>query len=93
MKGSFVVQDAYVFKVETHVTILKTSLFFSGEGFTVYNSHGQLSTCMTKLPSKKKRTSMQKKTSVEEAVQEYEDNRFGLHKHGSGHDEHTSGSQ
>ncbi|XP_028786349.1 protein LURP-one-related 5-like [Neltuma alba] len=35
-------QDCYVFKQETHLTVLKTSLFFAGDGFTVYNSHGQL---------------------------------------------------
>ncbi|KAI9127469.1 hypothetical protein K1719_002028 [Acacia pycnantha] len=33
MKESFVVQDAYVFK---------TSLFFSGNDFIVYDSHGQI---------------------------------------------------
>lgn len=32
----------YVFKQETNLTVLKTSLFFSGDGFTVYNSVGQL---------------------------------------------------
>lgn len=32
----------YVFKEEIHYTVLKTSLFFSGDGFTVYDSHGQL---------------------------------------------------
>ncbi|XP_054784770.1 protein LURP-one-related 5-like [Prosopis cineraria] len=42
MKESFVVQDAYVFKEETHLTVLKTSLFFAGDGFTVYDCHGQL---------------------------------------------------
>ncbi|KAI9110305.1 hypothetical protein K1719_018747 [Acacia pycnantha] len=42
MKESFVVQEAYVFKEETLLTVLKTSLFFSGDGFTVYDSHGQL---------------------------------------------------
>ena len=42
MKDSFVVQDAYVFKEETNLTVLKTSLFFSGDGFTAYDCHGQL---------------------------------------------------
>lgn len=42
MKESFFVQEAYVFKEETLLTVLKTSLFFSGDGFTVYDSHGQL---------------------------------------------------
>lgn len=35
-------EDNYVFKEEIHYTVLKTSLFFSGDGFTVYDSHGQL---------------------------------------------------
>ncbi|KAK7294085.1 hypothetical protein RJT34_16968 [Clitoria ternatea] len=37
-----VVQDEYVFKEETHLTVLKTSLFFNGDGFAVYDSKGQL---------------------------------------------------
>lgn len=37
-----VVQEGYVFKEETHLTILKTSLFFSGDGFTAYDCKGQL---------------------------------------------------
>ncbi|CAJ2661378.1 unnamed protein product [Trifolium pratense] len=43
MKEISVVQDGnYVFKEEIHYTVLKTSLFFSGDGFTVYDCHGQL---------------------------------------------------
>ncbi|KAI4329343.1 hypothetical protein L6164_021617 [Bauhinia variegata] len=42
MKEPFVVQDGYVFKEETHLTVLKTSLFFAGDGFTVYDCKGQL---------------------------------------------------
>lgn len=37
-----VVQEGYVFKEETHLTILKTSLFFSGDGFAAYDCKGQL---------------------------------------------------
>ncbi|XP_061340084.1 protein LURP-one-related 5-like isoform X2 [Gastrolobium bilobum] len=42
MSEKLVVQDGYVFKEETHLTVLKTSLFFSGDGFAVYDSKGQL---------------------------------------------------
>ncbi|KAK7270663.1 hypothetical protein RJT34_25979 [Clitoria ternatea] len=35
-------EDGYVFKEEIHLTVLKTSLFFAGDGFTVYDSNGQL---------------------------------------------------
>lgn len=42
MKDEFVVQDGYVLKEETHLTVLKTSLFFAGDGFTVYDCKGQL---------------------------------------------------
>ncbi|XP_027340655.1 protein LURP-one-related 12-like [Abrus precatorius] len=34
--------DGYVFKEEIHLTVLKTSLFFAGDGFTVYDCKGQL---------------------------------------------------
>ncbi|TKY48070.1 LURP-one-related 12 [Spatholobus suberectus] len=36
------VEDGYVFKEEIHLTVLKTSLFFAGDGFTVYDCKGQL---------------------------------------------------
>ncbi|WJX74921.1 hypothetical protein P8452_58517 [Trifolium repens] len=43
MKEGIVVQDGnYVFKEEIHYTVLKTSLFFSGDGFTVYDCHGHV---------------------------------------------------
>ncbi|KAK7325253.1 hypothetical protein VNO77_29412 [Canavalia gladiata] len=42
MKEGLVVQDGYVFKEEIHLTVLKTSLFFAGDGFTVYDCKGQL---------------------------------------------------
>lgn len=37
-----VVDEAFVFKEETHLTVLKTSLFYTGDGFTVYDCKGQL---------------------------------------------------
>ncbi|KAK2351266.1 hypothetical protein P8452_29957 [Trifolium repens] len=37
-----VVQDEYVYKEETLLTVLKTSRFFSGDGFVVYDCMGQL---------------------------------------------------
>ena len=42
MKEEFVVQDGYVSKEEINLTVLKTSRFFAGDGFTVYDSKGQL---------------------------------------------------
>jgi uncharacterized protein (AIM24 family) len=43
MKEMLLVQDGnYVFKEEIQYTVLKTSLFFSGDGFTVYDCRGQL---------------------------------------------------
>jgi len=37
-----VIQDEYVYKEETNLTVLKTSRFFSGDGFVVYDCKGQL---------------------------------------------------
>ncbi|CAL0324163.1 unnamed protein product [Lupinus luteus] len=34
--------DGYVYKEEKHFTVLKTSLFFDGDGFTVYDCNGKL---------------------------------------------------
>ncbi|XP_057454172.1 protein LURP-one-related 12-like [Lotus japonicus] len=42
MTEELVVQDGYVFTQETQLTVLKTSLFFAGDGFTVYDCKGQL---------------------------------------------------
>ncbi|XAR67780.1 hypothetical protein NMG60_11002678 [Bertholletia excelsa] len=42
MKGGVVVEDAFVYAEETNLTVLKTSLFFAGDGFTVYDSKGHL---------------------------------------------------
>lgn len=35
-------QEGYVTNEERHLTVLKTSLFFNGDGFAVYDSKGQL---------------------------------------------------
>ncbi|GER48436.1 hypothetical protein STAS_25601 [Striga asiatica] len=37
-----IVEEAYVYEEETHLTVLKTSLFFAGDGFTAYDSKGEL---------------------------------------------------
>ena len=42
MKGEFIVEKGYVYEEETHLTVLKTSLFFTGDGFTVYDFKGEL---------------------------------------------------
>lgn len=42
MKKGLVVDSGYVFQEETSLTVSKTSLFFVGDGFTVYDSKGEL---------------------------------------------------
>ncbi|KAF4372346.1 hypothetical protein CsatB_012947 [Cannabis sativa] len=42
MKKGLVVESGYVFDEETSLTVSKTSLFFAGDGFTVYDSRGEL---------------------------------------------------
>ncbi|KAL3511896.1 hypothetical protein ACH5RR_024613 [Cinchona calisaya] len=42
MKGCAVVEQGFISEEEMHLTVLKTSLFFSGDGFTVYDCKGQL---------------------------------------------------
>lgn len=43
MKGCCaVVEEGFIREEETHLTVLKTSLFFPGDGFTVYDGKGQL---------------------------------------------------
>jgi len=42
MKEDLSVQEGYVFEEEIHLTVLKTSLFFAGDGFTVYDSKGEV---------------------------------------------------
>lgn len=42
MKDGLVVEAGFVHKEETHLTVLKTSLFFAHDGFTVYDCKGEL---------------------------------------------------
>ncbi|XP_021731825.1 protein LURP-one-related 12-like [Chenopodium quinoa] len=35
-------ESGFISKEETHFTVCKTSLFFTGDGFTVYDNHGDL---------------------------------------------------
>ncbi|MFS7980607.1 putative tubby-like protein [Helianthus anomalus] len=37
-----IIEEGFVFEKETHLTVMKTSLFFAGDGFAVYDCHGQL---------------------------------------------------
>nr|XP_033512692.1 protein LURP-one-related 5-like isoform X2 [Nicotiana tomentosiformis] len=41
-KGSAIIEDTFMYKEETNLTVLKTSLFFTGDGFTAYDCKGQL---------------------------------------------------
>lgn len=36
------VELGYVYKEESHLTVRKTSFFYSGDGFTAYDSKGEL---------------------------------------------------
>lgn len=40
--GCVVVEDEFVYEEETHLTVFKTSRFFPGDGFTVYDANGEL---------------------------------------------------
>ncbi|KAJ8755888.1 hypothetical protein K2173_024433 [Erythroxylum novogranatense] len=42
MKAGLVVDDGFIYGEETNLTVLKTSLFFANDGFTVYDCTGQL---------------------------------------------------
>lgn len=42
MKQGLVVDAGFVYKQETQLTVLKTSLFFANDGFTVYDPKGVL---------------------------------------------------
>lgn len=42
MKSGAILEEGYVYEEETHLTVLKTSLFFAGDGFTVYDCKGEL---------------------------------------------------
>ncbi|KAJ0530555.1 putative tubby-like protein [Helianthus annuus] len=37
-----IIEEGFVFEKETHLTVMKTSLFFAGDGFSVYDCHGQI---------------------------------------------------
>ncbi|KAI3716270.1 hypothetical protein L6452_23492 [Arctium lappa] len=40
--GGVIVEEGFVYEKETHLTVMKTSLFFAGDGFTVYDTNGQI---------------------------------------------------
>ena len=40
--GGVIVEEGYVYEEEKHLTVMKTSLFFAGDGFAVYDSNGQV---------------------------------------------------
>ncbi|XP_009365431.1 protein LURP-one-related 12 [Pyrus x bretschneideri] len=42
MKERVLVEPAFVFDQDTHLTVSKTSIFFPGDGFTVYDCKGQM---------------------------------------------------
>ncbi|CAA3017753.1 LURP-one-related 12-like [Olea europaea subsp. europaea] len=42
MKNGVIVEDGFVYKDETHLTVSKTSLFFAGDGYTAYDCKGEL---------------------------------------------------
>ncbi|MFS7992434.1 putative tubby-like protein [Helianthus anomalus] len=37
-----IVEERFVYTAETHLTVMKTSLFYPGDGFAAYDSNGQL---------------------------------------------------
>ncbi|KAL8139409.1 hypothetical protein V2J09_005430 [Rumex salicifolius] len=37
-----VVENGYTYEEETHLTVMKTSIFFAGDGFTAHDCHGSL---------------------------------------------------
>lgn len=37
-----IVEDTFVYNEEKHLTVMKTSLFFAGDGYTVYDCKGEL---------------------------------------------------
>ncbi|XP_058100384.1 protein LURP-one-related 5-like [Magnolia sinica] len=40
--GGGIVEESFCYEEETQLTVLKTSHFFEGDGFTVYDSNGQI---------------------------------------------------
>ncbi|XP_047314686.1 protein LURP-one-related 5-like [Impatiens glandulifera] len=42
MTSCLVLEKGFIYEQETHLTVFKTSLFFAGDGFTVYDCKGNL---------------------------------------------------
>lgn len=42
MKEGVIVENDFVYDEEKHLTVMKTSLFFAGDGYTVYDCKGEL---------------------------------------------------
>ncbi|XP_010250151.1 PREDICTED: protein LURP-one-related 12-like [Nelumbo nucifera] len=42
MRGGVLVREGFCYQEETQLTVLKTSLFFAGDGFSVYDSKAKL---------------------------------------------------
>ncbi|CAI9753629.1 unnamed protein product [Fraxinus pennsylvanica] len=42
MKSGVIVEEGFVYEEETHLTVMKTSVFCAGSGFTAYDSKGEL---------------------------------------------------
>lgn len=42
MSGMVIVDERFCFEEETHLTVHKTSVFFPGDGFIVYDPKGEL---------------------------------------------------
>ncbi|CAI9773655.1 unnamed protein product [Fraxinus pennsylvanica] len=42
MTSGVIVEEGFVYKDETHLTVSKTSLFFAGDGYTAYDCKGEL---------------------------------------------------
>nr|KAJ0207334.1 hypothetical protein LSAT_V11C500293190 [Lactuca sativa] len=41
-----IVEKGFVYEKETHLTVMKTSMFFVGDGFAIYNSNDQVVFCV-----------------------------------------------
>ncbi|KAL2516598.1 Protein LURP-one-related 12 [Forsythia ovata] len=42
MRDGVIVEEGFVHEEETHLTVKKTSVFFAGDGFTAYDSKGEV---------------------------------------------------
>ncbi|KAJ4952315.1 hypothetical protein NE237_029147 [Protea cynaroides] len=42
MRSGVVIEEGFCFKEDTQLTVLKTSRFFTGDGFTVYDTKGEV---------------------------------------------------